>query len=663
MFLLPDNRSLVARDGAGDKYIAVKMEVSEQLCEPFRVTAVLLVHGQSGADAQKLLNQPLSVSYRPGFETHRSTQYVVHGHVTEIREFAKGRGELLWEVELRPWLSLLGLRTNCRIFHNSDVRQIVEQVCQEYDFETPIKFIDCDDLQPRLFCVQYQESDLSFVCRLLSEEGLHFCFSHSEEQHVMMVGASNQAFAPLEGGPVELGEHSGDKSRCLRSWNTRYESHYGGDAVAVGFSREKALVISSSPARRGGSMGVAPNGGRAVWESRIEDQSMADRAALLAVNRSPSERIDASGSLAMLRCGRRFELSCDADAAQQGSYFIEQITHQFHCAVSENTDNRQSGESRQKEYHNSFSCIAVEHAYAPQVLEKPRIYGLQTATVSGPDGQEIFHDGQGSIKARFHWDVSDTPGDRCSCWIPVTQSQAGAGFGASVLPRVGQEVVVCFIDGDPDRPVVTGSLYNGLNKWPYDSDQMGVKTRSMPDGAAGHEIRIDDTKDREQLFVRSQKDLSLEVVNNLVSSVTGSQIMAVEKEVALTSGAEISIEAEFAANFSSGAETLIKGQSVAIEGTSGITIDASSGITMKAGNSKITIDPAGVTIKAPTVTVESDALTKIVGKMVNVQGELLSIKGQMTDVSGKMVTVGGEACVQLSSKGVLIINGKLTMVN
>ena len=237
----------------------------------------------------------------------------------------------------------------------------------------------------------------------------------------------------------------------------------------------------------------------------------------------------------------------------------------------------------------------------------------------------------------------------------MAQSLAGAGFGTSLLPRVGQEVVVCFIDGDPDRPVVTGSLYNGLHKWPYDSDQMGVKTRSMPDGAAGHEISIDDAKDREQLFVKSQKDLSLEVVNDLVSSVAGNQIMAVEKEVSLTSGTDVTIEAKSAANYSSGGQTLVKGQSV--------TIEASSGITLKAGNSKITIEPAGVTIKAPTVTVESDALTKIVGKAVNVQGELLSIKGQMTDVSGKMVTVGGEACVQLSSKGVLIINGKLTMVN
>ena len=658
MFLLPDNRSLVARDGAGDRYVAARMEVSEQLSEPFRATATLLVHGQAGQNpgsGAQLLNQPLSVSYRPGFETHRSTRFVVHGHVTEIREFAKGRGEMLWELELRPWLSLLGLRTNCRIFHNSDVRQVIEQVCQEYDFDTSIKFVDCDDLQPRLFCVQYQESDLSFVCRLLSEEGLHFYFSHSEEQHVMMVGASNQAFAPLDGGPVEFGEQGGNKSRSLRSWNTRYESHYGGDAVAMGFSREKALVISSSHARPGGGMGVAPNGGRAVWESRIEDQSMADRAALLAVNRSVSKRIDGSGSLAMLRCGTRFELSCHADAGQQGGYFIEQITHQFHCAVSESTDNRQSAGSRQKEYHNSFSCIAIENAFAPPVLEKPRIYGLQTATVSGPDGQEIYHDGQGSIKARFHWDVSDTPGDRCSCWIPVAQSLAGAGFGTSLLPRVGREVVVCFIDGDPDRPVVTGSLYNGLHKWPYDSDQMGVKTRSVPDGAAGHEISIDDAKDREQLFVKSQKDLSLEVVNDLVSSVAGNQIMAVEKEVSLTSGTDVTIEAKSAANYSSGGQTLVKGQSV--------TIEASSGITLKAGNSKITIEPAGVTIKAPTVTVESDALTKIVGKAVNVQGELLSIKGQMTDVSGKMVTVGGEACVQLSSKGVLIINGKLTMVN
>ena len=662
MFFLPDNRSLVARDGAGDRYVAIKMEVSEQLSEPFRVSAALLVHAQLDrhrASNPQLLNQPLCICYRPGFDTHRSTQFVVHGHVTEIREFAKGRGELLWEVELRPWLSLLGLRINCRIFHNSDVRQIIEQVCQDYDFDTSIKFIDCGDLPPRVFCVQYQESDLSFVCRLLSEEGLHFYFSHSEDRHVMMVGASNQTFAPLDGGPVEFGEQGGNKggnkSRGLRSWNSRYESHYGGDAVAMGFSREQALVVSSSCVRADGVMGVAPSGGRAVWDARIEDQSMADRVALLAVNRGTSQRVDATGSLTMLRCGIRFELSCHAEAGQPGGYFIEQMAHQFHCAVAESADNRQGTEGRQQEYHNSFSCVAIDCVYVPPVLEKPRIYGLQTATVSGSDGQEIYHNGQGSIKVRFHWDVSDTPGDRCSCWVPVAQSLAGAGYGASVLPRVGQEVVVCFIDGDPDRPVVTGSLYNGLHKWPYDSDQMGVKTLTMPDGTAGHEITIDDAKDREQFVVKSQKDLSVDVMNDMVSNVAGNQTMTVEKEVVLASGADVTIEAKSAANYSSGTQTVIKGQSV--------TIEASAGITMKAGNSKIAIEPAGITIKAPAVTVESDALTKIVGKALNVQGELLSIKGQMANVSGKMITVDGDACVQLNSKGVLIINGKLTMVN
>ena len=656
MFFLPDNRSLVARDGAGDRYVAVKMEVSEQLSEPFRVSAALLVHAQverHHAASAQLLNQPLCICYRPGFDTQRSTQFVVHGHVTEIREFAKGHGELLWEVELRPWLSLLGLRSNCRVFHNSDARQIIEQVCQDYDFDTSIKFVDCDDLPPRVFCVQYQESDLSFVCRLLSEEGLHFYFSHSEEEHVMMVGASNQNFAPLEGGPVEFGEQGTSKSRSLRSWNSRHESQYGGDAVALGFSREQALVVSSSSVRAGGA--VAPSGGRAVWDARIEDQSMADRLAVLAVNRATSQRVDATGSLAMLRCGTRFELRCHADAGQSGGYFIEQITHQFHCAPPESTEHRPSTESRQQEYHNSFSCIAIDCAYAPPVVAKPRLYGLQTATVSGPDGQELYHNGQGSIKARFHWDVSDTPGDRCSCWIPVAQSLAGAGFGASVLPRVGQEVVVCFIDGDPDRPVVTGSLYNGLHKWPYDSDQMGVKTLTMPDGTAGHEITIDDARDREQFLVKSQKDLCVDVMNDMVSNVAGNQTVTVEKEVVLASGADVTIDAKSAANYSSGAQTVIKGQSV--------TIEASSGITLKAGNSKITVEPAGITIKAPAVTVESDALTKIVAKALNVQGDLLSIKSQVADVSGKMVTVGGDACVQLNSKGVLIINGKLTMVN
>ncbi|WP_066016627.1 type VI secretion system Vgr family protein [Endozoicomonas atrinae] len=647
---LPDNRSLVAEDSSGNKYIAIKMEVREKLSELFTATATVLVDRHSSSESD-LMNKPLTISYRPGYEAQRDTRFIINGYVNELWKYSKENGETLWEIELGPWLFELGLRKNSRIFQNMDFREIIDQICMEYDFDTSIRFVDCDDAEPRIFCVQYQETDLEFISRLLSEEGKLYYFTHSDDSHTMVVGSNNQAFTEFKGEPVEYGEEASDKIKSLRRWTPVYHPHYGGEAVATGYNREQAAVIRSSSVRSDISSGITPSSGTTLWDSRIGHPSLADQTALNFVNQLSSYCANCTSSQPQLRSGTKFEIRCHPDSDQQGEYYIDQITHQFHCAVTEQSENRQ------KEYSNAFTCINIDYPFVPPVLSKPRIYGIQTALVSGPDSQEVYHNEQGDIKVRFHWDTSETTeGDQCSCWIPVAQSLAGTDFGASVLPRVGQEVVVCFIDGDPDQPVVTGSLFNGLHKRPYDEGHFtGFKTLSMPDGTEGHEVRLNDTKDQEEFYIRSQKDMLLEVVNDMVSTVVGNQTMNTEKNLAFSSGADLTIESKANASYSSTSDTMVKGQKITIEG--------SSGITLSSGNSEINIGPSGITIKATRVTIESDVMTKINGKMVNIKGELAALSGEMVDITGKMVTSSGDACVSLNSDGVLIINGKLTMVN
>ncbi|MFK0573525.1 type VI secretion system Vgr family protein [Endozoicomonas sp.] len=638
---LADNRSLVAEDDSGNKYVAIKMEVSEKLSEPFHVSATVLVN--SNINSSDLLGGFITFSYRPGFETDRRTRFIINGNVTGIRVCSKVSGEVTLEIELRPWVSLLRLRKNCRIFQNSDIRQIIEQVCMDYKLDTSIQFVDCDDIEPRVFCVQYQESDLEFICRLLSEEGKYYYFTHADGKHTMVVGSDARSFTEFNGEPVEYGEQATDKIKSLRRWNVDLNAYYGGETIVTGYSREQASVISSLLARSARGAGVITNSGSTLWNSRIDNQSLADQVALNFVNGEYTNRVSCTSSLTGLRSGTKFELVCHPDTAHQGDYYVDQVTHQFHCTVTEKSADRQ------KEYCNTFTCIKADYPFVPPVLGKPGINGIQTATVSGSDGQEVFHNEKGCIKVRFHWDSSEIEGDQCSCWVPVAQSLAGTGFGASILPRVGQEVVVSFIDGDPDQPVVIGSLYNGLHQMPYDEGSLtGFKTLSIPDGVEGHEVRLNDTKDGEEFYIRSQKDMLLEVVNDMVSSVLGNQTMNIEKNVSVSSGSDVNIEAKSNASYSSGSDTTIKGQNISVE--------ASSGITLTSGNSKISIDPSGVSINAAQVTIQSDVMTDINGKMVNISGE-------MVDVAGKMVTASGDICVSLNSDGVFIINGKLTMVN
>lgn len=644
----PDNRRLIAEDVAGNKYIATKLEVSEKLCELFTVRATVFTSGSF--DEHSFINKPLTISYRSGFETQLTTRFVVNGYVKELWKYSRERGDTLWEIELCPWLYRLSTRKNCRIFQNMNAYEIIDQICSEYEFDTSIRFSDFNDIESRTVCVQYLETDLEFFSRLLSEEGKCYYFAHDFGSHTMVVGSNHEAFTRID-EPVEYGEQASDKIKSLRGCTPVFHTHYSCKAVVTGYNREQAEAIISSAAQANRGLGTAPSTEAMLWDSRVDQRSTADQAALNFTNRLSSHRLSCKSSQSGFRIGTRFEIICHTDSNQQGEYYIDQISHQFHCNVNEQS------RSKQKEYENTFTCINIDYPFVPPALNKNRIPGIQTALVSGPDSKGIYHNDQGDIKVRFHWDSSGTTkGDQCFCWVPVAQSLAGSGFGSFILPRVGQEVVVSFIDGDPDQPVVVGCLFNGLNKRPYSEGHFtGFKTLSMPNGAEGHEVRLDDTKDQEEFYIRSQRDMLLEVVNDLASSVAGNQTMNTEKNLKLVSGADIDIASGANASYSSDSDTAIKGQKINISG--------SAGITLTCGNSEISISPSEVTIKSPSVTIEADVSTTINGKMVNIKGELAALRGEMVEVAGKMVTSSGDACVNLKSDGVLIINGKLTMVN
>lgn len=646
---IPDNRRLVAEDSSGNRYITTKLEVSEGLSELFTVRATVFTNSIS-LDESSLINKPLTISYRSGYETQLTTLFIVNGYVKELWKYSRERGGTLWEIELSPWLYRLRFRKNCRIFQNMNTYEIIDQICSEYEFDTPICFVDNDDIESRTICVQYLETDLELISRLLSEEGKCYYFTHTFGSHTMVVGANNRTFNLFD-EPVEYGEHASDKIKSLRSCTPVFQPHYTCKAGVTGYNREQGEAIISSIAQSDTGPGATPATETTLWDSRVDQRSAADQAALNFVNRVSRHRISCKSSQSGFRTGTRFEISCHPDANQQGEYYIDQISHQFHCNVNEQSRNRQ------KEYENTFTCINIDYPFVPPALNKNRICGVQTALVSGPDGKEIYHNEQGDIKVRFHWDTSETTkGDQCFCWVPVAQSLAGSGFGSFILPRVGQEVVVSFIDGDPDQPVVVGCIFNGLNKRPCSEGHLtGFKTRSMPDGTEGHEIRLDDSKDQEEFYIRSQRDMLLEVVNDLVSSVVGNQTMNIEKSLMLASGADINIESRANASYSSDSDTTIKGQKINISG--------SSGISLTSGNSEINIDPSAVTIKSPRITIEADVSTTINGKIVNIKGELATLGGEMVDLAGKIITSSGDACVNLKSDGVLIINGKLTMVN
>ncbi|MGI9274853.1 MAG: type VI secretion system Vgr family protein [Endozoicomonas sp.] len=662
--LTTDNRPLIAKDESGAAYVVTQMEVEEKISEPFKAEVTLI---SNQFDQDNALGRKLTVTYQPGIGQNRKTAFVINGIMTRITAVspASASANCAWQITLKPWISMLELRKQCRIFQTMDIKKIIDTLCSDYSLDTLIKFDTRDSFETREFCVQYNESDLDFLSRLLAEEGLHYHFQHSDKSHTLTLGSDNQAFTTCTDGNIEYSATASNRTTSLLQWRPLREIHPQ-DAVTIGYSREQAVPVNSRCAQSASATGQSTASTNTQWLSRLIAQEAADQAALSAIHQGDcqSQRVAVQSSFPGLHSGVRFKLDSHPDSKQQGEYIVVQAIHHFHAGEK----------SRQKEYSNDLVCLKSDFPYAPPSRPGPRISGVQTATVSGPDDQELYTDGSGSIKVRFHWDTSDSQGDSCSAWIPVVQPLAGQGFGASLLPRVGQEVVVSFVDGDPDQPLITGCLYNGKHTTPYDDGNiMGLKTLSMTSGNGGHEVRLNDKKDSEEFYIRSQKDLQLEVMNDMSTAITGnlkeevdkdhnvaikqSSVLKADQNVALESGQNFSLKsgldlkvrANASATYKSTSDTKISGTQVAIE--------AQAGISLKCGSSELKMDPGSITIKAPMVTLEAQAMLSLKGLCAELKGTT------QTAISGLIIDVNANTCLCLKGSAMVIVQGGLTKIN
>lgn len=678
--LATESRPLIARDSSGGKFVISEMEVQEGISQLFNVN-LTIISNQFKEDSN--IGKKMTVVYQPGIGQSREQKFLFNGLITAITAISSpgSKENAVWRIELSPWIALLGMRMQCRIFQNMDIKQIIQSLCSDYSIDTPVKFETSESLSSRPFCVQYNESDLDFMNRLLAEEGLHYHFRHSDGDHSMIVGSDNQVFQTCDQSDLEYVTSASDKIMGIRQWHPLKATHQQ-DSTAIGYSREQATPVSSRSAKSANSAGQSTASGSTEWQSRLIEQSFADKQALSVINHgdSQSQRVSVQSSLPALVSGKRFKLKSHPDSSQQGEYYVDQTLHLF----------KSNEKSRAREYHNEIICRKVDYPFRAKLVPKPKVHGVQTATVSGPDNQEIYTDGTGCIKVRFHWDTSDTKGDNCSAWVPVVQPLAGKGFGASILPRIGQEVVISFVDGDPDQPLVTGCLYNGKNETPYtDGNIMGLKTVSMTGGSEGHEVRLTDKKDSEEFFVHSQKDLLLDVANDMTSTITGNLTETIEKDhkieikqnhslktdqdctlesgqnltakssqncnleggqaTSLKSGTDLKVKAGTSASYESTSDTKISGAKVSIEGQ--------AGISLKCGGSEISINPSGITIKAPMVTIEAQAVLSLKGLTAELKGTT------QTALSGLIVDVNANTCLSLKGSAMVMIQGGLAKIN
>ncbi|MFO1052667.1 MAG: type VI secretion system tip protein TssI/VgrG [Planctomycetota bacterium] len=437
-----------------------------------------------------------------------------------------------YRAEIVPWLWFLTLRSDFRVFQEMNVPDIVQKVFTESGF-TDFDAGGITGSYPTLeYCVQMGETDFDFVSRLLEEEGIFYFFTFENGRHVLKLADSTAAYsdcsiADLHYTPNKPGrdqvtdwQHgleyvSGKWSLCDFDF-TKPNTRLGTGVDTVLTLPNKAVVERYEYP------------GRYVEKAHGDDKAKA----YMEADEARHDIAGGSGACPAFTPTAKFTLHHQQYATDDGKSFV--VTAVEHAATESGFEQKGSSSTS---YSDRFTCIPSSVRFRPQRLApRPIVRGPQTAIVVGPQGEEIHTDKYGRIKVQFHWDRVGKYDDKSSCWIRVAQSTAGKQWGAQVLPRVGQEVVVEFIDGDPDRPLVTGAVYNANTmpsyELPANKTQSGYRSRSSKGGGTSeiNEIRFEDKKGSEHIFIHAQKDEHHRVLNDRIEFIGNDEHVEIKKD-------------------------------------------------------------------------------------------------------------------------------------
>ncbi len=448
-----------------------------------------------------------------------------NGFVSRFATGGAGAGKLRhYRAEVVPWLWFLTRTANCRIFQNMTAPQIIEKVFKDYGF-TDYKLDLKRTCRKREYTVQYREAAFNFVSRLMEEEGIFYFFAHENGKHTMVLADHKGVYKDCVENKVHF--KTGELApNSLTSWDHQYEfrpgkwahTDYNFETPSTSLLTNTKTVIDVPGMDRfeifdyPGDYFVKPDG-----EAEVKVRMEEEEAAYDVVH-------SGSGCCTFMTAGK-FKVEEHAAAAEAGKAYV--ITSITHSARDPSAANNSVGSS----YSNTFTCLPEGVVFRPpRLTPRPTVMGPQPAVVVGPSGQEIYTDKYGRIKVQFFWDREGKKDENSSCWMRVSQPIAGKRWGVSFWPRIGQEVIVAFHEGDPDRPFIQGSLYNAEQMPPYQGDGpdgkhksdnkvSGFKSNTTTGGSGYNELRFDDTKDKQQIFLHAERNMDVRVKNERMENV------------------------------------------------------------------------------------------------------------------------------------------------
>ena len=651
-----------------DKLLLDAIEGTEAISQLFRFN--LTMRGMDATlDAATIVGAVATVTMKVGTAPAR----YISGIVSRFLHSGGDREFSAYSAELVPKLWLLTLSRDRKIWQNKTAAEIIKAVLGEFAVTFEDKLTGT--YKAREFCVQHDETAFDFISRLMEEEGIFYFFKFADGSHTMVLGDATGAHAdctnaaalkyhPLPGGRemIDTVNRFEFESRLVSQKHMMNDYDYLQPSTSLAAESAGKGGKGTNYEYPGGHKVVAD--GTARSKIRVEAEQVQS-----AISRGQSYSY-------ALTAGTKFTLSGHTRTTLNAAHVVRAVTHS----------------ASHQHYTNGFETFPATVPFRPpRVTPRPRVAGSQIATVVGSSGEEIWTDKHGRIKVQFPWDRVGTKNENSSCWVRVSQIWAGQGWGALFIPRIGQEVVISFVDGDPDRPLVTGSVYNNEKTTPVTlpsmQTQSTIKSRSSKSGTAGNEIRFEDKKDSEEFYFHAQKDMKVEIENMLTTTVkasheihtlekgdrtvdvqTGKEVHKVKgtREVTVTGNETHVNEADFKQTVAGKYELTIKGDLI-IDVTGSITIKTAAGATYKAGTT-IDIDAGtALTSKAGTAH-SSEAGTSMKNKsgldMANEAGTGMKNKASTTlDCEAAMVTVKASATGTIDGGGMLTVKGGLVKIN
>ncbi|EER2596948.1 TPA: type VI secretion system Vgr family protein [Escherichia coli] len=511
----------------------------------------------------------------------------ISGLVTAARVAGHQGRSVVYELRLEPWLKILTHTSDYKAFQNKNVVEILDEVLDEYPWPVEKRLVE--NYPTRAWQVQYGETDFDFVQRLMQEWGIYWWFEHSENSHTLVLADAINVHKACADSPLVCYYQKGLKlDKEFIHTITANESLRSGQWVLNDFDFMKPRSLLKSTVANPRETGLAEyehyewpgdyftkSEGEMLTRIRMEEQ------------RSPGSRVQGSGNIRTLMTGFTFILENYPTAEVNREYLLVQTT----LFIQDNAQH--SGQEQHFSYSTSFELHPTSEVYRPQrTLSKPHTKGPQSAIVTGPAGQEIWTDKYGRVKVQFGWDRYGKNDENSSCWVRVSYPWAGKGFGGIQIPRIGQEVLVDFKNGDPDLPIIVGRTYNQdtMPPWglPGAATQSGFYSHTIGGGPTNaNALRFEDKTGGEEIWLHAEKDQRIEVNNNESHWVGNNRLKVIDKTETAIIGEERSLTVQMD-------DTSLAGQNKTIQAVQNLRLAAGDSIILSCGNTILQMTSDGI---------------------------------------------------------------------